>query len=102
MAHPRSSIPKATRYVAPIRRLNVTIPDDLDPVLREAALASLSEGDFIRCAIREKALRDKYDALDRKVEANRVAIEENRELLERVAAENCARVEKIMRHLGIT
>lgn len=52
-----------------IRRLNVTIPDDLDPVLREAATSSLSEGDFVRRAIRETALHDRYAALRRTVEA---------------------------------
>lgn len=72
----RSRIPTAepARYVAPIRRLNVTIPDDLDAVLREAAKSSLSEGDFIRDAILEKALHDRYAALRREVKAEVAAL----------------------------
>lgn len=72
------------QYGRLIRRLNVTIPDDLDAVLREAAACGLSEGDFVRHAIREKVLHDKYAELRREVN------EQRRDIL------------AIQRHLGLT
>lgn len=84
MAHKQPCAPETTEYVWLIRRLNVTIPDDLDPVLRAAAGGEMSEADFIRRAIRETALHDKYAALERTVTA------QGQDILD------------IQRHLGLT